>query len=484
MGTLRSITMDTANRRLNRVCAHIHASEAASAKDSLTVTDNRTGETYDVAIVKSVEEAKPGMVKAMDFKRLRMYDPGYTNTASATSRITWIDGDKGQLLYRGYDVNELADKSSYLETAFLLIYGELPSSKQLQFFSDRVMSHTYLHTNLETFMQSFRYDAHPMGMVMSALGTFYPRQNPSLVPESNGIYKNVEVRNKQIHRILGKAITIAANAYRHRVGKPYNAPSNSLGYTENFLYMMDKLSEVDYVPNPQLAKVLDVLFILHADHEMNCSTAAVRHLSSSGVDVYSCIAGGTGALYGPLHGGACEAVLRMLDSIGSVENIPQFVQDVKDRKKKLMGFGHRVYKNYDPRARIVRTLADKVFGILGRDPYIEIAMALEDVALKDPYFIERKLYPNVDFYSGLIYMTMGFPTDMFPVLFMIPRCSGWLAHWVELQDDPELKIIRPRQQFLGSMGRKYEAMATRSETSFVTKSYQSASSIRRKGEAK
>jgi len=394
------------------------------------------------------------------------------------------NGDKGILLYRGYDVNELADKSSYLETAFLLVYGELPSANQLKFFSDRVMSHTYLHTNLETFMQSFRYDAHPMGMVMStmaALGTFYPRQNPSLVPESNAIYKDVEVRNKQIHRILGKAITVAANAYRHRVGKPYNTPSNSLGYTENFLYMMDKLSEVDYVPNPQLAKVLDVLFILHADHEMNCSTAAVRHLSSSGVDVYSCIAGGTGALYGPLHGGACEAVLRMLDSIGSVENIPQFVQDVKDRKKKLMGFGHRVYKNYDPRARIVRTLADKVFGILGRDPYIEIAMALEDIALKDPYFIERKLYPNVDFYSGLIYKTMGFPTDMFPVLFMIPRCSGWLAHWVELQDDPELKIIRPRQQFLGSMGRKYEAMATRSETDFNTKSYRSASSVRRQG---
>merc|ERR1712166_1229720 len=299
----RSITtMDTANRRLNRVCAHIHASEAASAKDSLTVTDNRTGETYEVAIMKSVEEAKPGMCKAADFKRLRMYDPGYTNTASATSRITWIDGDKGQLLYRGYDVNELADKSSYIETAFLLIYGELPSSKQLQFFSDRVMSHTYLHTNLETFMQSFRYDA---------------------------------------HRILGKAITVAANSYRHRVGKPYNAPNNSLGYCENFLYMMDRLSEVDYVPNPHLAKVLDTLFILHADHEMNCSTAAMRHLSSSGVDVYSCIAGATGALYGPLHGGACEAVLRMLDSIGNIEAIPQFIQDVKDRKKKLMGFGHR-----------------------------------------------------------------------------------------------------------------------------------------------
>merc|ERR1711865_360434 len=279
-------TMDSANRRINRVCAHIEASAAAETM-SITVTDNRNGKTYDVPIMASVEESKPGMVKAAAFDGLRLYDPGYTNTCSATSRITWINGDKGILLYRGYDVNELADKSSYLETAFLLVYGELPSANQLKFFSDRVMSHTYLHTNLETFMQSFRYDAHPMGMVMStmaALGTFYPRQNPSLVPESNAIYKDVEVRNKQIHRILGKAITVAANAYRHRVGKPYNTPSNSLGYTENFLYMMDRLSEVDYVPNPHLAKVLDVLFILHADHEMNCSTAAMRHLSSSGVD--------------------------------------------------------------------------------------------------------------------------------------------------------------------------------------------------------
>jgi len=348
------------------------------------------------------------------------------------------------------------------------------------------MSHTYLHTNLETFMHSFRYDAHPMGMVMStfaALGTFYPRQNPSLVHQGASIYKDVELRNKQVHRILGKAITVAANAYRHRVGKPYNTPSNSLGYTENFLYMMDRLSEVDYVPNPQLAKVLDVLFILHADHEMNCSTAAMRHLSSSGVDVYSCIAGATGALYGPLHGGACEAVLRMLDSIGTKADVPQFIQDVKDRKKKLMGFGHRVYKNYDPRAKIVRQLADKVFSILGRDPYIEIAMELEAIALKDPYFIERKLYPNVDFYSGLIYKTMGFPTDMFPVLFMIPRCAGWLSHWVELQDDPELRIIRPRQQFLGSMGRTYEPMAQRKEFEFPLKSYQSPSSVRRNGVA-
>jgi len=323
-----------------------------------------------------------------------------------------------------------------------------------------------------------------MGMVMStfaALGTFYPLQNPSLVSEGASFYKKSEARNKQIHRILGKAITVAANSYRHRVGKPYNAPSNNLGYCENFLYMMDRLSETDYVPNPQLAKVLDVLFILHADHEMNCSTAAMRHLSSSGVDVYSCIAGATGALYGPLHGGACEAVLRMLDSIGSKEAIPQFIQDVKDRKKKLMGFGHRVYKNYDPRARIVRQLADKVFSILGRDPYIEVAMELENIALKDPYFIERKLYPNVDFYSGLIYKTMGFPTDMFPVLFMIPRCAGWLAHWVELQDDPELKIIRPRQQFLGSMGRDYKPMSQRKSEDFELKSYQSAASVRRNG---
>merc|ERR1712216_1029448 len=477
-------------RRIGRTVSHLQP-EPAAGKMSLTVTDNRTGETYEVPIAESVEESHPGVVVSSKFKKVRVYDPGYTNTSSCKSTISFIDGDKGKLSYRGIPIEELAEKSTYLETSFLLLYGALPSAEQLQHYTSRVMEHTYLHNDMLQFMSAFRYDAHPMGMVMStvsALGTFYPEQNSSLVPVGADVYKSsspggTEIRNKQIFRIIGKAITIAANAYRHRIGKPFNQPVNHLTYTENFLYMMDRLSEKDYMPNPRLAKILDVLFMLHADHELNCSTAAMRHLTSSGVDVYSCIAGATGALYGPLHGGACEAVLRMLDSIGSVDAIPQFIEDVKNRKKKLMGFGHRVYKNYDPRARIVRQMAEETFTILGREPMIDIAIALEKVALSDPYFIERKLYPNVDFYSGLIYKTMGFPTDFFPVLFMIPRCSGWLSHWVELQDDPELKIIRPRQQFLGSMGRSYEAMATRPETSFVTKSYQSASSIRRSGKA-
>lgn len=278
--------------------------------------------------------------------------------------------------------------------------------------------------------------------------------------------------------MLGKVITIAANSYRHRIGKPFNEPVNHLTYTENFLYMLDRLSENNYMPNPRLAKILDVLFMLHADHELNCSTAAMRHLTSSGVDVYSCLAGATGALYGPLHGGACEAVLRMLDSIGSVENIPQFIEDVKNRKKKLMGFGHRVYKNYDPRARIVRQMAEETFTILGREPMIDIAIALEKIALEDPYFIERKLYPNVDFYSGLIYKTMGFPTDFFPVLFMIPRCSGWLAHWQELQDDKELKIIRPRQHYMGNMSAPYVPMSERKTFDINQKAQRSSASVR------
>merc|ERR1711966_586372 len=487
MGNAMPMDRNMSLRRIGRTVSHLQPEQCAG-KMSLTVTDNRTGETYEVPIAESVEESHPGVAVSSKFKKVRVYDPGYTNTSSCKSTICFIDGEKGKLSYRGIPIEELAEKSTYMETSFLLLYGHLPTSNQLGTFTNRVMQHTYLHNDMLKFMSAFRYDAHPMGMVMSALaalGTFYPEQNSSLVAAVADVYKTAnggtEIRNKQIYRIIGKVITIAANAYRHRIGKPYNEPVNHLSYTENFLYMMDRLSEVDYMPNPRLAKILDVLFILHADHELNCSTAAMRHLSSSGVDVYSCIAGATGALYGPLHGGACEAVLRMLDSIGSKDQVPQFIQDVKDRKKKLMGFGHRVYKNYDPRARIVRSLADKVFSILGTDPYIEVAMELEKIALKDPYFIERKLYPNVDFYSGLIYKTMGFPTDMFPVLFMIPRCAGWLAHWVELQDDPELKIIRPRQQFLGSMGRKYEAMATRSETDFNTKSYRSASSVRRQG---
>merc|ERR1712159_771700 len=474
-------------QRANRILAHVQP-EAAAGKLSLTVTDNRSGETYEVPIAESVEESHPGVVVAAKFKKLRVYDPGFTNTPSCKSTICFIDGDKGKLSYRGIPIEELAEKSTYLETSFLLLYGALPTSDQLGTFTNRVMQHTYLHNDMLQFMSAFRYDAHPMGMVMStvaALGTFYPEQNSSLVPVGADVYKTAsggtEIRNKQIYRVLGKVITIAANSYRHRIGKPFNEPVNHLTYTENFLYMLDRLSENNYMPNPRLAKILDVLFILHADHELNCSTAAMRHLTSSGVDVYSCLAGATGALYGPLHGGACEAVLRMLDSIGSVENIPQFIEDVKNRKKKLMGFGHRVYKNYDPRARIVRQMAEETFTILGREPMIDIAIALEKIALSDPYFIERKLYPNVDFYSGLIYKTMGFPTDFFPVLFMIPRCSGWLAHWQELQDDKELKIIRPRQHYLGNMAATYVPMSERKAVDVNTSASRSSASIRGSG---
>jgi len=470
--------------RARRIVAHVQPNDTAG-KMSLTVTDNRNGETYEVPIAESVEESHPGVVTAAKFKQVRMFDPGYTNTACCKSTICFIDGDKGKLSYRGIDIMELAEKSTYMEVSFLLLYGNLPTSDQLTTFTTRVMAHTYLHNDMLKFMSAFRYDAHPMGMVMStvaALGTFYPEQNSSLVAVGADVYKTAhggtEIRNKQIYRVLGKVITIAANAYRHRIGKPYNEPVNHLSYTENFLYMMDRLSEQNYTPNPRLAKILDVLFMLHADHELNCSTAAMRHLTSSGVDVYSCLAGATGALYGPLHGGACEAVLRMLDKIGHVDNVPKFIDGVKNRKEKLMGFGHRVYKNYDPRAKVVRQMAEETFTILGREPMIDIAIALEKVALSDPYFIERKLYPNVDFYSGLIYKTMGFPTDFFPVLFMIPRCSGWLAHWQELQDDKELKIIRPRQHYLGNMAASYVPMSERKATDVDISASRSSASVR------
>jgi len=470
---------------VRRIVNHVQPAACASDKMSLTVTDNRSGETYDVPIAASVEESHPGVVVGSKFKKLRIFDPGYTNTASCKSTICFIDGNKGKLSYRGIPIEELAEKSTYLEVSFLLLYGVLPTSDQLGTFTNRVMQHTYLHNDMLKFMSAFRYDAHPMGMVMSALaalGTFYPEQNSSLVAAGADVYKTAnggtEIRNKQIYRVLGKITTIAANAYRHRIGKPYNDPVNHLSYCENFLYMMDRLSEKDYSPNPRLAKILDVLFICHADHELNCSTAAMRHLTSSGVDVYSCLAGATGALYGPLHGGACEAVLRMLSSIGTVENIPAFVEQVKAGKKKLMGFGHRVYKSYDPRARIVRQMAEETFSILGREPMIDIAIALEKIALEDKYFIDRKLYPNVDFYSGLIYKTMGFPTDFFPVLFTIPRCAGWLSHWQELQDDKELKIIRPRQHYLGHMTAPYVPMSERKATDVNYHATRSSASVR------
>jgi citrate synthase len=431
--------------------------------DTITMIDNRTGKKHDFPIVDNTVKID-ALWKAL---KIRSYDPGYMNTASATSRICFIDGDKGILRYRGYPIEQLAEQSTFMEVSYLLLHGNLPSQQQLDYFEGRVMRHTYVHTDLQDMMKGFRYNAHPMGMVISAvaaMGTFYPEANPSLAGQD--IYKDLDVRQKQIHRMLGTMPTIAAHAYRHRIGRPFvdpAPPERRYSYAENFLYMLDRMGHTHYKPNPRLAKALDVLFILHADHELNCSTAAMRHLSSSGVDVYSCVAGSTAALYGPRHGGANEAVLRMLEQIGSVENIPKFLADVKNKAHgvKLMGFGHRVYKNHDPRATIIRKLAEEVFSILGREPLIEIAVALEKIALSDEYFIKRKLYPNVDFYSGLIYKAMGFPTDYFPVLFTIPRTAGWLAHWNEFLDDPENRIIRPRQVYKGVDIREYTDIASR-----------------------
>ncbi|KAF0977352.1 hypothetical protein FDP41_003344 [Naegleria fowleri] len=430
-------------------------------KRYLEVKDSKTGKVIKI----NVEEGDA--IKSVAFESLNLVclDPGFLNTAIARSSISYIDGEKGILRYRGYDIEELAEKSSFLEVAFLLINGELPDRNQLSLWEDRVTKHSYLHENMVTLLKQFRYDAHPMGMVISsiaALGTFYEDANPALKGadlylkgEGKEPIRVDQLRFKQIYRLLGKLPTIAACAYRHRIGKPYNNPVNNLNYTGNFLYMLDRLSETNYHPNPVLARALEKLWIIHAEHEMNCSTAAMRHLSSSRVDPYTAIAGAGGALYGPLHGGACEAVLHMLDEIGSKENIPKFIEDVKNRKKKLMGFGHRIYRSYDPRAKIVKQVADEVFEILGKEPMIEIAIELERIALNDPYFKERKLYPNVDFYSGLVYKALGFPTDYYPVLFLIPRVAGWLAHWIESLEDPDVKIFRPKQVYTGIEHRKY-----------------------------
>lgn len=431
----------------------------AKGQDSVSITDNRTGKTFEIPIRHSTIDAdKLALIRGPDNQPLRSYDPGYMNTACCTSRVSYIDGDKGILRYRGYPIEQLAEKSTFIEVSYLLIYGQLPDERQLKYFNNRIMRHTFVHEDLKGMMKSFRYDAHPMGMVIStitAMSTFHPEANPALAGQN--VYNDDRMRNKQIHRILGTIPTISAFAYRQRIGRPYvdPAPGEELSYCENFLYMLDKLSNVNYRPHPRLARALDILFILHADHELNCSTAGMRHLASSGVDVYTCIGGSAAALYGPRHGGANEAVLRMLQSIGDISNIPKFIEGVKSKKHRLMGFGHRVYKNYDPRARIIRRVAEEVFSILGREPLIEVAIELEKIALSDPYFIDKKLYPNVDFYSGLIYKAMGFPTDFFPVLFTIPRAAGWLAHWTEFLDDPENKIVRPRQVYVGSDVRDY-----------------------------
>ncbi|KAK1320159.1 hypothetical protein QJS10_CPA03g00781 [Acorus calamus] len=432
---------------------------------SLTVIDGRTGRKYEIPVTEE------GTIRATDLKKittgkldkgLKLYDPGYLNTAPVRSSICYIDGDEGILRYRGYPIEELAEGSTFLEVAYLLMYGNLPSKSQLSDWEFAVAQHSAIPQGVLDIIHAMPHDAHPMGVLvsaMSALSVFHPDANPAL--RGQDLYRSKQVRDKQIARILGKAPTIAAAAYLRLAGRPPVLPSNDLSYSENFLYMLDSLGNRSYKPNPRLARVLDILFILHAEHEMNCSTAAARHLASSGVDVYTALAGAVGALYGPLHGGANEAVLKMLGEIGTVENIPEFIEGVKNRKRKMSGFGHRVYKNYDPRAKVIRKLAEEVFSIVGRDPLIEVAVALEKAALSDEYFIKRKLYPNVDFYSGLIYRAMGFPTEFFPVLFAIPRMAGYLAHWRESLDDPDTKIMRPQEVYTGVWLRHYMPLKER-----------------------
>jgi citrate synthase len=430
----------------------------ATASETLTITDNRTGSTYEVPI-------EDGTIRALSLRDIKVgeddfglmtYDPAYMNTASCRSAITYIDGDAGVLEYRGYPIEQLAEQSTYLEVAYLLVHGELPNQQQLDEWTHEITIHTFVHENVKSFMQGFRYDAHPMGMLLASVGamsTFYP--------DASSI-KDEEIRYLQIIRLIAKMPTLAAFAFRHNMGQPYVYPDNDLRYPGNFLGMLFKMTELKYQPDPRLERALDILFILHADHEQNCSTSAVRSVGSSQVDPYSAVAAGVAALYGPLHGGANEAVLRMLRRIESKENIPDFMQGVKDGKERLMGFGHRVYKNYDPRATIIKKATDEVFEVTGTNPLLDIALELEKIALEDEYFVKRKLYPNVDFYSGLIYEALGMPVGMFPVLFAIPRTSGWIAQWLEMIDDSEQKIARPRQIYTGERERDYVPIGERS----------------------
>ncbi len=421
-------------------------------KDTLTIRDNRTGSEYEVDILEG------DVIRAMDLRAIRVndddfgmmtYDPGFSNTASTRSTITYIDGSKGILEYRGYPIEQLAERSNFIEVAYLVLHGELPQASELDQFTYDIKSHTNVHENIRTLMQGFRYDAHAMSMLISsvaALGTFYPEA---------GQINDPEIRRLQIQRLVAKMPTLAAFAYRHHKGMPASYPNDKLSYTSNFLNMLFRVRGNQEKPDPVLEKALDVLFILHADHEQNCSTTAMRTIGSSRSDPYSALSGAMGALYGPLHGGANEAVLRMLQRIGSVDNIPKFMDGVKRKEERLMGFGHRVYKAYDPRASIIKKTASDVFEVTGRNPLLDIALELEDIALNDDFFVSRNLYPNVDFYSGLIYQAMGFPVEMFPVLFAIPRTVGWLAQWEEMLKDKEQKIARPRQIFLGSERRDF-----------------------------
>jgi citrate synthase len=432
-------------------------SVATAGRDTVTITDNRTGQTYEL-------EVTDGTIRALDLRQIRIsdddfglmsYDPAFTNTASCRSAITYIDGDAGVLQHRGYPIEQLCEKSSYLEVAYLLVFGELPTQQQLERWVFDVTHHTFVHEDIKNLFETFRYDAHPMGMLLSgvgALSTFYPDAKQIDDPEE---------RYMAAIRLIAKVPTLAAFAYRHNMGLPYVYPDNDLNYAGNFLSMMFKKTEAKYEPDARLERALDVLFILHADHEQNCSTNAVRGVGSSQVDPYSSVAAGVAALYGPLHGGANEAVLRMLRRIESVENVPDFLEGVKKREERLMGFGHRVYKNYDPRARIIKQHMDDVFAATEYNPLVEIAQELEKRALDDDFFTSRKLYPNVDYYSGIIYEALQIPTDMFTVIFAIPRTSGWISQWMELNDDPEQKIARPRQIYTGARDRDYAPIGER-----------------------
>src|SRR5262245_6382740 len=427
------------------------------AKETVTITDNRNGKQYEVPI-------QNGTIRAMDLRKIKVsdddfglvsYDPAFMNTASCRSKITFIDGDKGILRYRGYPIEQLAEKSSYLEVAYLILNGELPTRPQLADWTWHITHHTFIHENIKKFVDGFHHDAHTMGMLVGTIGalsTFYP--------DAKSIH-DAESRQKQTYRLIGKVPTIAAFAYRHRMGMPYAYPDNDLSYPGNFLNMMFKMTEVKYQPNPALEHALDVLFILHADHEQNCSTNAMRNIGSSQADPFSAVAGAAAALYGPLHGGANEEVLKMLKEIGSKAKVPEYIKRVKAGEFRLMGFGHRVYKNYDPRAKIIKRVAGEVFEVTGKNPLLEIALELERIALEDDYFVNRKLYPNVDFYSGIIYQAMRFPVEMFPVLFAIPRTSGWIAQWQEMLLDSEQKIARPRQIYEGYDQRDFVPMEKR-----------------------
>jgi citrate synthase len=428
-----------------------------SGAETLTITDNRTGVSYELPIA-------DGTIRATDLRQIKVdeadfglmtYDPAFMNTASCRSAVTYLDGDAGILRYRGYPIEQLAEKSSFLEVAYLLVYGELPDQGQLDSWVHEITHHTFVHENVRAFMQGFRYDAHPMGMLESSVGmlsTLYPEAKDLSDPEQNDL---------QLIRLIAKMPTLGAFAYRHITGKPFVYPNNELSYSENFLSMLFTTGIPQYAPDPRLVRALDVLFILHADHEQNCSTSAVRSVGSSQVDPYSAVAAGVGALYGPLHGGANEAVLRMLRRIETTDNIPAFIEGVKSGKERLMGFGHRVYKSFDPRATIIKKACDDVFEVTGVNPLLAIAVELEKIALQDEYFVKRKLYPNVDFYSGLIYEALGMPVDMFTVLFAIGRTPGWVAQWREMIGDKEQKISRPRQIYVGSDERDYVEIGSR-----------------------